>query len=186
MGLSQTKGLASGESLCPPSIGLSLFWTFHLSVIPSSHSLENSESHTLLGRIKSHLAFSAPPPWSPLGCRSHLQEPESGGLHPKLRTSHCAHLQLPTSAPAPETPCHSLQNSGLPGLPAKVHGWGRASVFLPGKLQPCLSKKDGTPNPKGTSEPQKADKAHTHWGGRQGCSQVWAGTDFLQKHLWIL
>ena len=72
-----------------------------------------------------------------------VQEPESRSLHPKLRTSHCAHLQFPTSAPAPETPCHSLQNLGLPGLPAKVHGWGRASVFLPGKLQPCLSKKMG-------------------------------------------
>jgi len=136
------KGLASGESLCPPSIGLSLFWTSHLAVIPSSGGKrENSESHTLLGRIKSHLAFSAPPPWSSLGSRSHLQEPESGGLHLKLRTSHCTHLQPPTSAPAPETLCHSLQNSGLPRLPAKVYGWRRASVFLPGKLQLCLSKK---------------------------------------------
>lgn len=89
------KGLALQEIPLSPSIGLNLFWAFHLAVIPSSHSLENSESHTLLGRIKSHLAFSAPPPSSPLGSRSHLQEPESGGLHPKLRSSHCAHLQLP-------------------------------------------------------------------------------------------
>lgn len=135
--------MASWESLCPPSIGLSLFWPFHLAVIPSSHSLENSESHTLLGRVSHSPCLQLSGLCSPSGsnsptCRSLIPVVLISSSEPAI-----ALIATPPSsflrATISFSSCLRSKKSPSSSLWLK-----KRFSFLQGMLQPCPYKRMGS------------------------------------------